>query len=94
MSERAAARGEVDTERGAAPAVVLSPPRRIALGAIAAYRLLISPWLGPACRFEPSCSRYAAEAIARHGLLRGTWLAARRLGRCHPLGSAGYDPVP
>lgn len=68
--------------------------QRGALAAIAAYRLLVSPWLGPACRFEPSCSRYAAEAIARHGVARGIWLAARRVGRCHPFGGFGYDPVP
>lgn len=61
---------------------------------IAAYRLALSPVLGPACRFEPSCSRYASEAIERHGLLRGCWLAVRRIGRCRPFGGAGYDPVP
>jgi putative membrane protein insertion efficiency factor len=69
-------------------------PRRLALELLALYRLLVSPWLGPACRFEPSCSRYAAEAIERHGLGRGGWLAARRVGRCHPFGGSGYDPVP
>ena len=68
---------------------------RIALGWILVlYRVTVSPLLGPACRFEPSCSQYAAEAIERHGVLRGTWLSARRLGRCHPLGGRGYDPVP
>ncbi|MGH0029164.1 MAG: membrane protein insertion efficiency factor YidD [Myxococcota bacterium] len=67
---------------------------RAALGAIRLYQLLISPMLGPACRYEPSCSYFAAEAISRHGLLRGGWLALRRLGRCHPLGGHGYDPVP
>ena len=58
------------------------------------YRTAISPWLPAACRFEPTCSHYAEEALARHGSLRGSWLAAKRLGRCHPLGGAGYDPVP
>jgi len=58
------------------------------------YQHVISPWLGPACRYEPSCSQYAVEAVERHGALRGSWLAARRLGRCHPLGDHGYDPVP
>ena len=58
------------------------------------YRTVISPWLPAACRFEPTCSHYAEEALARHGSLRGSWLAAKRLGRCHPLGGAGYDPVP
>jgi putative membrane protein insertion efficiency factor len=58
------------------------------------YRLAISPFLGPACRFEPSCSRFASEAIVRHGPLRGSWLAVRRLVRCHPLHPGGLDPVP
>ena len=58
------------------------------------YQITVSPWLGPACRFEPSCSHYAAEAIERHGARRGSWLAVKRLGRCHPLGGSGYDPVP
>lgn len=61
---------------------------------IHAYRLLLSPLLGPACRFAPSCSTYALEAIALHGPWRGSVLAARRLLRCHPWGSDGYDPVP
>ncbi len=68
--------------------------RRLVIGCIRAYQLCLSPLLGPACRFEPSCSHYAAEAVERWGALRGGWLAARRLGRCHPLGGSGYDPVP
>lgn len=58
------------------------------------YKATLSPLLGPACRFEPSCSRYAIEAIERHGLVRGGTLAARRLGRCHPFHDGGFDPVP
>jgi len=58
------------------------------------YRLLISPWLGNNCRFEPSCSQYALEALREHGAFRGTCLAVRRIGRCHPWGGSGYDPVP
>ena len=61
---------------------------------IRAYRLLLSPWVGHNCRYQPTCSAYALEALARHGALRGGWLAARRIGRCHPWGSSGYDPVP
>jgi putative membrane protein insertion efficiency factor len=63
-------------------------------GLIRSYQLLISPVLGPSCRYLPSCSDYAAEAIERHGALAGTWLAVRRLARCHPWGGSGYDPVP
>jgi len=59
-----------------------------------AYRTLLSPLLGPRCRFLPSCSTYAVEAVERHGATRGVWLAARRLLRCHPLHAGGYDPVP
>ena len=58
------------------------------------YRLLISPWLGANCRFEPTCSTYAIEALRTHGLLRGTRLAVSRIARCHPWGGSGYDPVP
>jgi len=61
---------------------------------IHAYRLVISPWLGASCRFEPSCSSYALIALEEHGPLRGTWLSVRRVLRCHPFHAAGFDPVP
>jgi len=63
-------------------------------GLIRVYQLLLSPILPPSCRFLPSCSDYAAEAIRRHGPIAGLGLAARRIARCHPWGSSGYDPVP
>ncbi|MGN0063676.1 MAG: membrane protein insertion efficiency factor YidD [Nocardioides sp.] len=59
-----------------------------------AYRLLISPLYGQVCRYHPTCSAYALQAVERHGALRGTWLAVRRLARCHPWAAGGYDPVP
>ena len=58
------------------------------------YQLSISPMLPPSCRFTPTCSQYAIEALRRHGPVRGLWLAVRRLARCHPWGESGYDPVP
>jgi putative membrane protein insertion efficiency factor len=69
-------------------------PRRLLLAGIQLYQWLVAPLLPPACRFEPSCSRYAQQAIRRHGALRGSWLALRRLARCHPFGGCGLDPVP
>ncbi len=58
------------------------------------YRYAISPMLGRNCRFHPTCSEYAIEAVQRHGALRGGWLALKRVGRCHPFNPGGYDPVP
>jgi len=68
--------------------------RKLLILLIRAYQYLISPWLGNHCRFHPSCSQYAAEAIGVYGPMKGTWLALRRLGRCHPWHEGGYDPVP
>ena len=59
-----------------------------------AYKVTLSPWIGRQCRFEPSCSDYAAQALVTHGPWRGSWLAARRLCRCQPWGGQGYDPPP
>lgn len=58
------------------------------------YQLFLSPFLGTGCRFAPTCSHYAAEAVDKHGAIKGGWLALRRVGKCHPLGSSGFDPVP
>jgi putative membrane protein insertion efficiency factor len=67
---------------------------RLLLILIRIYQVLISPFLGPVCRFHPSCSRYAAGCIKVHGAARGSWLAAKRLAKCHPFHPGGLDPVP
>lgn len=72
----------------------MSPLAHLIALPVRAYRLIISPWVGHNCRYQPTCSAYALEALERHGALKGAWLAARRIGRCHPWGSSGYDPVP
>jgi len=69
-------------------------PRRVAVALIEIYRTAISPLRLPSCRYQPTCSAYAAEAIDRFGLGRGGWLAVRRLLRCHPFHAGGHDPVP
>jgi uncharacterized protein len=68
--------------------------RDLAVGLLRAYKRFVSPLLPPACRFYPTCSEYAMQAIAKHGLLRGGILAAKRLMKCHPLHAGGFDPVP
>jgi len=72
----------------------LGPLAWLLTGLVRAYQLVISPWLGPSCRFEPSCSAYALDALRLHGGLRGSWLVVRRLARCQPFCTGGYDPVP
>lgn len=69
-------------------------PAALLIAFVRAYQLLVSPLLGPTCRFYPSCSAYAVQALRTHGALKGTWLATRRLGRCHPWNPGGVDPVP
>lgn len=69
-------------------------PKWILRGLIRVYQITLSPFIGNQCRFHPSCSTYAAQAIDQHGAIAGTWLAARRLGRCHPFNAGGFDPVP
>ena len=75
-----------------APWVAL--PRRSLIALVRAYRFFLKPWLGNACRFEPSCSAYAMQALQQHGALAGSTLAAARLLRCHPWCDGGHDPVP
>ncbi|MEY3436357.1 MAG: membrane protein insertion efficiency factor YidD [Sphingobacteriales bacterium] len=58
------------------------------------YQIVISPWIGPKCRFTPTCSHYGIAALKKHGLFKGIWLTIKRISRCHPWGSSGYDPVP
>lgn len=67
---------------------------RALIGLIAVYQKAISPWLPSSCRYTPTCSQYAREALQKHGAVKGSWLAARRIMRCHPWGGHGFDPVP
>ena len=72
----------------------MTPAARLLALPVRAYRLVLSPWVGMHCRYLPTCSAYALEALALHGALRGGWLTLRRIGRCHPFGRSGHDPVP
>lgn len=73
---------------------LLALPQRFLIGVVKAYRLLLSPWLGSACRFEPTCSVYSLQALQQHGAAFGSYLTLRRLVRCHPFCDGGHDPVP
>jgi putative membrane protein insertion efficiency factor len=64
------------------------------IGLIKFYQLAVSPWLGPSCRFTPTCSQYGLEAFKKYGVFKGFWLTVKRISRCHPWGGHGYDPVP
>jgi len=68
--------------------------KTVLVGLIRFYQRFISPLTGPSCRFHPTCSNYALEAIQKYGAVKGSWLAAKRIGRCHPFHPGGYDPVP
>jgi putative membrane protein insertion efficiency factor len=72
----------------------MNPGQRLLRGAIRVYQIALSPYFGNQCRFYPTCSEYAMDAIAKHGALKGSWLAIRRIGRCHPYHPGGHDPVP
>jgi hypothetical protein len=81
---------DIPATRQEGPTVVA----RVLMVAVTGYRRFVSPLLPPRCRFEPSCSAYALEALRVHGAARGVWLAVRRVARCHPFNPGGYDPVP
>lgn len=96
-------RGDAGAQRNEAPGAAiparprvsaLTLPRLLGWYLIRGYQVTIGPALPPSCRFYPSCSMYALEAVAKHGLLKGSYLAARRLSRCHPFHPGGHDPVP
>jgi putative membrane protein insertion efficiency factor len=70
------------------------PVQQLLVGLVRAYRFFLSPWLGSACRFEPTCSAYALQALQQHGAAAGSYLTLRRLARCHPWCAGGHDPVP
>ncbi len=73
---------------------MVNPLRLLVLLLIKIYKVTLSPFLGPACRYTPSCSEYAAQAVGKYGVFKGCWMAAKRIGSCHPWGGHGYDPVP
>jgi uncharacterized protein len=83
-----------DPDRPLSFARLKSLPRQALIGLVRGYRLLLSPWLGSSCRFEPTCSAYALVALERHGALRGGALTLGRIARCHPGCAGGHDPVP
>lgn len=76
------------------PPVLQSLPKRVLVGLVRAYQLILSPWLQTGCRYEPTCSGYALQALNRHGAAAGSYLAIHRLLRCHPFCAGGHDPVP
>lgn len=80
--------------KGQIVSVLLTPLVFVALGLIRIYQLFVSPLLGANCRYVPSCSEYAADALRQYGAIRGGWLALKRIMRCHPWGGSGHDPLP
>lgn len=74
--------------------LILTLPQRALISLVRGYRLLLSPWLGSSCRFEPTCSAYSLQALQVHGAAVGTYMTLRRLARCHPFCEGGHDPVP
>jgi putative membrane protein insertion efficiency factor len=72
----------------------MNPVQRLLVALVKGYRLMLSPWIGSACRFTPTCSAYALQALEQHGAAAGTYLTAARIARCHPWCAGGHDPVP
>jgi putative membrane protein insertion efficiency factor len=72
----------------------MNPMQRLLIGLIRIYQVALSPFVGNQCRFTPTCSQYAREAVERHGAMKGAWMAIRRVSRCHPWHPGGHDPVP
>ncbi len=68
--------------------------KHLFIGLIRLYQLIISPYMGSSCRYHPTCSQYGIEALRTHGAIKGLWMTAKRIGRCHPWSEGGYDPVP
>jgi uncharacterized protein len=73
-------------------AAIVHLPANLLIAAVRLYQLLVSPWLGPVCRYEPTCSHYMIQAVRKYGFVRGAFKGVRRIARCHPWGSHGYDP--
>ncbi len=73
---------------------ITAVPAKVAIMLVRLYQKMVSPWLGPRCRFHPSCSNYCIEALQQHGMVRGLWLGIKRICKCHPFNLGGYDPVP
>ena len=71
---------------------VIAIPSWLLIAAVRGYQLGVSPFIGPRCRFQPTCSQYFIEAVRKYGAIRGSWRGLRRIGRCHPWGGGGYDP--
>lgn len=82
------------TLSGEAESRPVRPVSAAILALLRGYKRCVSPWMPAACRFVPTCSEYAADAVRRRGAVKGTWMALKRLGRCHPLHKGGFDPVP
>lgn len=94
MAAQAAERRRAFVLATVMPSTTPTLPARLLIGVVRGYRLLLSPWLGSSCRFEPTCSAYSLQALQTRGAARGSYLTLLRIGRCHPWCEGGFDPVP